>query len=124
MGRISTPRQGSVPLLAPRKPGVTHTRCLRIGADVVSGDISAAVDHTGHGLDAEVGVSHRPVAPELRRGALDVETVISVPLGNVAPQEAVVVLLPDCESIVVASSDPVSADNVVAAADRRVWIPR
>jgi hypothetical protein len=46
--------------------------------------VSAAVDHAECGLDAEVGVAHRPVVHQRCRATLDVETVVCRPAGDVA----------------------------------------
>ena len=51
---------------------------------VVTGDISAAVDHAPDGRDAEVVVANREVSRERRRCALDVETIVSCAFGDIA----------------------------------------
>jgi hypothetical protein len=66
----------------------------------------------GDRLDAEVAIACRAVPPELRRAALYVETVVSRADGDVALQQAAVVLFMDQEPIAAAAFDPVSADDV------------
>ena len=63
---------------------------------------------------------HSAVSGQRRRAALDVEAVVPRSLGDVALQEAVAVLLHDHEPVHAAVSDPVSADDVVGAADERM----
>src|SRR5919106_778150 len=86
---------------------------------VAPGDVPPAIDHSGHSRDAEVDVSHCQVARERRRGALHVEAVVSCTCGDVAHQDAMVVRLVDEEPIGAAHADPIAADNVVTAANRR-----
>jgi hypothetical protein len=84
---------------------------------VAAGLVSAAVDHPGHGFDAEVGVAHSPVTRELRRGVLDVEAVVSRCDGDVAAKDAVAVRRGDREPVAATASDHISADHVVGAAE-------
>src|SRR5918996_3587442 len=86
---------------------------------VVPGDVPPAIDHSGHCRDTEVGVSHRQVARERRRGALHVEAVVSSTCSDVAHQDAMVVCLVDEEPIGAAPADPIAADDVVPAANGR-----
>jgi hypothetical protein len=53
----------------------------------VAGDVSAAVDHSAHGVYAEIVVAHRAVAGELRGAALDVEAVVFGAEGVVALEQ-------------------------------------
>src|SRR5919106_1911701 len=86
---------------------------------VAPGDVPPAIDHSGHCCDTEVDVSHRQVAGKRRRGVLHVEAVVSCTCGDVAHQDAMVVRLVDEEPIGAAPADPIAADDVVTAADRR-----
>src|SRR5204863_7215780 len=79
-----------------------------------------AVDPPPNGLNPEVGVTHRPIARQLHRLALDVEAVISRAPGDVALEEAVAGLPYDLVVIPAAVSDQVVADGVVGAAEERV----
>src|SRR5205823_5275014 len=84
---------------------------------VVAGDVAATLDHPADGLDAEVSVAPRLVARQLRRVALDVEAVVARAPGGVVPQETVVVLRVDQETINAAALDHISAHSVVRTAD-------
>ena len=84
----------------------------------MTGDVAAAVDHPAAGGDAEVSVLYRPIPGHLRGVAPHIEAVVRSADREVVPQEAAVVLLIDQEAIVAAPLHPVSADDVVGAADR------
>ena len=87
------------------------------------GDVAATVDHPAHGLDAEVAVAHRPVAGQLRRAALHVEAiVVPLPWRRCASARCAVLLV-DRVPISAASSDQVSADNVVGPAEEGLGDP-
>src|SRR6476620_6951039 len=80
--------------------------------------VPAAVDHAANGCDPEVPVLQRQVLGQLRRVALDVETVISRADCDVALQTAIAILASDEERILATVPDHIPADEVVAAADR------
>jgi len=111
--------------LPPQPGGSSPTHDVRALAKVAvaARPVPTAVDHPAHGLDAKVGVADRPVVRQLRRAVIHVEAVVSGALGDVALQEAVVVLLIDQEPILAASFDPIPADDVVLAAEQRVLDP-
>src|SRR3989442_9384510 len=82
--------------------------------------VAATVDASDQGLNPEPSVVHCPIPGERRGAALDVEPVVSRPLGDVALQQAMAVLLSDQESILAAVFDQVAADDVVGTADERM----
>ena len=83
---------------------------------VVSGDVSAAIDHPAHGLDAELGVADGAVVTELRGWAVDVEAVSSSGNRHVAAEDAAPVKRSDHERVAAAASDHVPADSIVRGA--------
>ncbi len=87
----------------------------------MAGDVAAAVTDATDRLDAEIVVADRAILRQLRGPAIDIEAVVPRPGRDVALQEAVVILLVDQEAIIAACPDDVSADEVVIAAEGRVF---
>jgi hypothetical protein len=79
--------------------------------------VAAAADDAGHRLDSEVTVADRPIPSQDRRAAVDVETVIARPPGDVVLQEAVAVLPTDQEPVDEAVFDSIATDDVACAAE-------